>query len=298
MIILSSDNHNRKMPIIYINPIGGLANRMRAIASGISLARSAGCDFRIIWRVNGELMARFDDIFEIPELLRGKLHHPGPAEYSLLWSMPRKKNLYVTRATLKRFHPVLLDCSPDFSRMIDKEGAFTDSVAKDCSHGRNAYIQSGVVFHYFTEEEYRNLFQPHRELAARAESVRSELGTDYIGIHIRRTDNKEAISNSPDSLFIREIENILNRAPQTKFYLASDSQAVKHKIADRFGGDVIHFNRSEAKRNTLEGMQDAMVEMMILAGAREIIGSHYSSYSEAAAMLGNVPLRQLRAGKH
>ena len=45
------------MTKIIINPIGGLANRMRCIASGIALAMETGSDYEVVWAVNDELAA-------------------------------------------------------------------------------------------------------------------------------------------------------------------------------------------------------------------------------------------------
>lgn len=79
---------------------------MRAMAAGICLARELRMDFRIVWCPNAELHARFDEIFEVPEFLKGKFIHPSPLTYSLLFSVPRKKNLYVSSITLRRIRNV------------------------------------------------------------------------------------------------------------------------------------------------------------------------------------------------
>ncbi len=50
--------------MIYIEPTGGLANRMRAFASGISISKELNTELICIWAENGELYAHFEEIFE------------------------------------------------------------------------------------------------------------------------------------------------------------------------------------------------------------------------------------------
>lgn len=52
------------MDRLLISPVGGLANRMRAIASGISLAQNLGVsDVEVAWPVNSDLFCRFEELF-------------------------------------------------------------------------------------------------------------------------------------------------------------------------------------------------------------------------------------------
>jgi len=43
-----------------------------------------------------------------------------------------------------------------------------------------------------------------------------------------------------------------------------------------------------AERNSLQGMQDALVELYTLSRTSRIIGSMQSSYSETAAQIGRI----------
>ena len=81
-----------------------------------------------------------------------------------------------------------------------------------------------------------------------------------------------------------------------KFYLATDDEATKARFKKRYGTRVVCAAGS-ATRATLRGMQDAAAEMFILASTDRILGSYYSSFSEAAALLGNRPFKQLTLPK-
>lgn len=102
-----------------------------------------------------------------------------------------------------------------------------------------------------------------------------------------------SIKHSPDSLFLSEIEKILQAVPGTKFYLATDSEETKEKFKQTFGDETIICSPRPASRKSLAGIKDAVEELFTLANASQIIGSFYSSFSEAASLLGSTPLRQL-----
>ena len=48
-------------------PIGGLANRLRSIASGVALARDYGQTLHIYWFKDAGLNCRFDDLCLPPD---------------------------------------------------------------------------------------------------------------------------------------------------------------------------------------------------------------------------------------
>lgn len=50
--------------MLYVEPCGGLCNRMRVIASGLNLAKQYNEKIKVIWRLDKGLNCRFEDIFE------------------------------------------------------------------------------------------------------------------------------------------------------------------------------------------------------------------------------------------
>ena len=55
---------------IFIEPIGGLANRMRMIASYIEFAEKNGLDVSCVWNINNELGASFHSLFRDTDRVR------------------------------------------------------------------------------------------------------------------------------------------------------------------------------------------------------------------------------------
>ena len=115
------------------------------------------------------------------------------------------------------------------------------------------------------------------------------MGKNTIGIHIRRTDNLESIQHSPIKKFIDYIYTAIRNNDNQKFYLATDDLSVKEEFIKLFGDKIITMD-CVLRRDSEEGIKSALLELYILSSCSKIIGSYYSSYSELAAQIGNIPL--------
>lgn len=288
-------NTSNSSPRLVINPIGGLANRMRALASGITLAKEIGCDYRIVWMCNSELNATMEDIFNLPDDVKTRIKYPSNITYSLKYSAPRKKNLYLSQFIAPLlFGKAFRDSSPKFLRMIQDNDyeSIKDITASTLHSGKDVLIQSGLNYYPFSTHLYRSIFKATDEIEKKADSIMNILGEEAIGFHIRRTDNKESIKHSPDALFMSEMDAKISENPKVKFYLATDDERTKKEFSGKYG-DRIVFSKKAANRHTMEGIKQAATEMLVLSKTRRIVGSYYSSFSEAAAILGDKEIIQL-----
>lgn len=282
------------MGSVVVNPIGGLANRMRAIASSVNLAKDCGIhEVKVVWRVNDELAARFEDIFlPVPEIL---ISYPSSLAYTLFYSPPRKKNLFFSALTIRRFGLYISDFSEATRNIRSSENAdarILDKTMAVLNSGNDCYLQSGCIFYRFSDKDYIRLFKFKPEIEDKAIETINNLGGNVVGIHIRRTDNSQSILHSPDSLFFEEIDKRIAEDPKICFYLATDDESVKQSFKNKYGERLTTSSRP-ATRSSKEGIFDAAVEMCILSRTKEIIGSHYSSFSEAASLIGSTPLIQV-----
>ncbi len=281
---------------LIINPIGGLANRMRTLAGGLTMASELGLDYKVIWLKNWEIAAGYEDIFELPECLKDKIEMPSKTKYEFFFSIPRKRNLWISGLTLRRFELVLYDSKVPLTSILSREDSDEELnriVRQATIGGKSCYIQGGTNIYGFSPDFYRDLFILRGKLQMKVNEVLAVLGDSPIGVHIRRTDNIMSIEHSPLSLFESEIEKIVQKNPSQMFYLATDSDEVKRVLKDRFGTNLVTSENS-ARRDTREGIEDAAVEMFVLSKTSKIIGSYYSSFSEAAALLGGCQLEVMR----
>jgi len=134
-----------------------------------------------------------------------------------------------------------------------------------------------------------NKFKPTASLQNRIKVSTSAFNKNTIGLHLRRTDHMDAINVSSTEKFIQYIEKELKENDNTNFFLATDSAKEEEKLRSLFGHKIIS-NQSDISRNSVAGIQDALVDLYCLAKTKKIYGSFKSSFSETAAQIGNSEL--------
>ena len=257
-------------------PLGGLCNRMRAMASGVYVARKLGCPVSVYWNKNRECFAGFSDLFQ-PVLVDGV----SVKSYSLsdfYLALDRKRNLYIPGVIRNFiFDKQIVDCKCMDDREIEK------------LQGRIYMISGGFVARCYSLTE---LFVPTIEIQEQINGLRSQYSENVFGIHIRRTDNKQSIQKNEIDDYLRFMDQKIGTCPDVKFYLATDSMDVKRMMVNRYG-DAVVSHKAILERTSVQGMKDAVVDLWCLSLTKEIIGSYYSSYSDIAAELGNIELKIL-----
>ena len=266
--------------MITLVPVGGLANRMKAIDSAIALAREVNTGLQIIWYKDQGLNCRFDELFQQIHVDNIRLKEASFLDLYIN-DRPRKKNFYLP----KPFQRLLFDdCiyEADATERFYKGFDF-----KEWAKQKRVYLASCV---YFFHSDNKKLFDVFAPIASLQEKInrRSALFNEHtIGIHIRRTDNISSIKESPTELFIEQIKKEIEQCSDANFYLASDSQEDKRILIETFGSRIMTSDKP-ADRNSVSGMQDALVEMYTLAQTSKILGSAKSSYSETAAQISGI----------
>lgn len=267
-----------------VNAIGGLCNRMRAIATCLNLAKVSNRQLRIIWRNNPELGADFHDLF-LPMPNGIYIHEPSFLEYWLKWEMPRKKNLFISTLYQKlKYRAVYTDVS-NLMKMSDNDEAFIEEVA---SIDGRVLIISGLSVGGYDVNDLCALFRPSIDVEKLIKEKTKNFNEHTIGVHIRRTDNYKSIEKSPLHLFVNEMERMIQDEPRTKFFIATDDSDVMGALTHKFGNRII-CGDNKVNRNTLRGMMHATADLWALSKTKGILGSYYSSYTETAAVLGKIP---------
>ena len=116
----------------------------------------------------------------------------------------------------------------------------------------------------------------------------------FVGLHIRRSDNEMSIKYSPTELFLEAIEKEIESNPSVKFYLATDDSQEEKLITERFGDRICTYRKRSVDRNTEVAIVDAMIDLTNLASCKKIYGSYYSSFSDVAAIWGNIEKEVLK----
>ena len=277
------------MPTITLTPIGGLANRMRAIASATALARQTPCNLRIYWLKDAGLNCRFDELF-IPLNLPDVDLREGNLIDRLRYDHPRRRNFGLTAIPQR----MLFDGRIYNQAPTAPDGSSFDYADWTRRH-RRVYIASCHAFYPAEAALYRRMFRPGEAVERLAEPHVGRFSEHTVGIHIRRTDNAMAIRRSPLELFVRAMEAEAEANDRTVFFVASDSEEDKRALIGRFGSRIITSDRP-ADRNSLQGMQEGAADLFTLSRTKAIYGSCNSSFSEVAALIGEIPYQRIDTG--
>ena len=182
--------------MITIEPLGGLANRMRVIASGIWLKEELDTDLKVIWNKNNELNCPYHLLFEKTDAFEIISKNPV---YRFL-----KRSNGATAAGKKKanIYNALLGVNyciaePDFPGIALNDNFELLQIAKKYKH---VYIQTCQEFG--NNQAAFNHLKPILPLREKIENLSHKFDEFTIGVHIRRTDHKQ--------LFYRHICQIIH----------------------------------------------------------------------------------------
>ena len=270
-------------------PVGGLANRFRAMASALALAEMTDSDLDFYWFQDWALNAPFTSIFEPINLKRVALH-TSSLKNNAVFERPRRKNLWIPRLFQKCLFRHQLYEQDNYNMR------FHDDFYTQCVNDGDVYISSCYAIMKYEKRHLQALFRPVPEVRTKLDERLQAMSKKFIGVHIRRTDNVESVNNSPTELFYEKLDAELGKNPQTSIYLATDSEEVKNDFRKRYGANVT-FSQKAADRDSVEGIREAFVEMLILSHAQKIYGSYGSTFSILAAEFGGTELDILKKEK-
>lgn len=127
---------------------------------------------------------------------------------------------------------------------------------------------------------------PNKFLQQQITTMTADFSEQVVGVHIRRTDHISSLLKSPTSAFVTIMRKELERNPNIKFFLATDSLDEEEELQRIFPGKIMVHRKQSLNRNEPEAIKDAVVDLYCLAKTTKIYGSFWSSFSEVAACLG------------
>lgn len=254
--------------MIIIQPSGGLCNRMRVINSGWKLAQERREKLLVLWNCNQELNCPFDSLFRpVTEFKITSIH--SVADPRKLFYQKTAKN-YLTNEEILSHR--------------DTDGCLNPDYVKGLKG--NTYIFTWESF--YPAEDY-HLFIPTETLQKRIDEMTALFGPFCVGVHIRRTDNKPAIGKSSTDAFLDSMRQELLKDPDTLFYLATDDKNEELCLREAFPDRILSNQKRCLRRDSIEGMHDALLDLYCLANTRKIIGSYFSSFTDIAADMKKIP---------
>lgn len=134
---------------------------------------------------------------------------------------------------------------------------------------------------YYLTKTTNKIFYPIDEIDFEVKRfVSDKFYGRVLGVHIRRTDYKQAIKHSPTIEFINKIKEI-ERFYDTLF-LATDDPVEIDAIRCNTNINIIYYPCRGFNRGNIEHLKDSVITMLILSHCNFIIGSSYSQFTQAA----------------
>ena len=265
-----------------LEAIGGLGNRMRALDSAIGFCKKYDKELHLVWPYFKGLNCPFESLFEVPKNVRTL---SSPSEYS------RNKLIRNLKVARRKIAAGLYRLS--FDKVINKKDVYELMQKRfnfnELSRIRNLRIQTDQRF-YSNEKPFED-FRPVKKIRNEIDRYKKIFGNlNVIGVHIRRTDHIASINCSPTEKFIDLMREELEKDSTTRFFVATDSAEEEEILTEKFSDKIITYKKTSLNRESIQGIQDALIDMYLLANTNKIIGSFTSSFSEVAAEIGKIPL--------
>ena len=263
---------------------GGLANRMRCIASCYKFSEDKTLTTGVVWKVLDDYR-RDNHILNCPFslLFENKIEYDS------------KKEVFGPLYEYKS-HCLLIE---DVDNIPDNFNTFksncTVKFIKNDGRGRNIdFMYSKIPGNI--RDKFINAFRmlrPHSELKEIIDSFsRENFDDDTISVHIRSW-NRNAESSRRDYLHdLKKYEREMRLcSPHSRFFISSDSSEVLRyfRESEEWGKRVIFFDRKtdlDSSRDHPGGVREDLIELYLLSKNRSLIGSHFSTFSEVAWWLG------------
>jgi len=256
--------------MIFLEPLGGLANRMRVIATGIALARQLKQPVSVIWKENYELNCPFDQLF-----------YPLDGVRIL---RQRHTDRFIKRSEQSALKHKVINKLLGIDYCITDEDFPFDDLASRLKPYKNSYINTCQMLNGDVSDF--KFFKPVESITAKIDSLANKFNANTVGVQIRRTDNELSKNRSPLPLFINRMHTLLQEQPGTNFFLTTDDLVVEAQLKEIFG-NLIVTHRKELSRLTQQGIRDAVADIFTLSKTNLILGSFWSSFSEVAASLND-----------
>jgi hypothetical protein len=283
--------------VVVFVPTSGLCNRMRAIASAINLSDSLSKKLEVVWHIDyGSLACPFGNLFK--PITSAKIIHPRKISQHFYQDEWYFQKGIQNMNTFKKL--ALCGSSWAHKRIAYDLVVYNSEVYRSSPTELAHRVKGKHKVLVVTDKDFYNdivpssysMFEPIDELQKQISVVTADFNNHTIGVHIRRGDNKLSISKSPLILFQESISYEIEKNPKANFYVASDSISDKLSLKKMFKERIITDLRS-GTRNNVTGMQSALVDLYSLSRTNKIYGSYWSSFSDVASKISNIPLSVL-----
>lgn len=288
------------MSRIYLKPVGGLCNRIRAIDSVIPIAKAAGKQLIVVWEKNKFLHCSWTDLFQPSSAFEiietrpvGGISFPffptrSPSNWArrLLFQMTDSR--YQLSETLfyddldsmlQPLYPITPKKYPSAAAYEQATYPALSQLTEQLSATGNCYLAS--CWRLACSPRYQQNFVPVDSVLQQVDHLTRHFSNTY-GLHIRGTDAHDARRYSPVGAFEQTIDQLIQQQFDATFFLASDEPTVKQRLLQRYGNRILQFEQQDYRRGQSANIHNALIDLLCLSQTQGIYGSYLSSFSQIA----------------
>lgn len=284
---------------------GGLGNRIKSWVSAMRLDP----DTRVYWPVNAHMPAEFSQLFAND---CGIDRIPAEASIHKSWRLivlpEDERYLPAGFATVGAgAHPIVRGIGKAWWNLRGRPGDRYRYMLFPKSHSKRSTRADArhIDLEYERIPEYfRRTYQPHfRKIAARPEIVQrvdawadANLDGSVIGVQVRTWRDYPHRYRKYHKPALKRLFRLMSEARhEDRFFAVSDSDDAIELLQKEYGADrVLHFPRQADRAcswQSVEGMEEDLIDMLLLSRTRRLFASYLSTFSEAAWWLGGTIAR-------
>lgn len=278
---------------------GGLGNRIK---SWVSATRMAG-DAAVYWPVTANMPARFNDLFANDVAVQDI---PDGAQVYASWrlaifpddeaNIPRRFAVVgggahpILRSMAKRLWALQGRPNDRYKYMVFAKKHSKTSARRD---GRNIDFEYSRIPQAL-RDTYRPLFDRiavNDSIAKRVTQWWTEFGgDDVVGVQIRTWRDDARRHRKYHLPAESRLDALLNSLQSRRIFIVSDSDDSIDALKEKLGPDrVLSYARATRRIDSWQssnGVQEDLIDMLLLSRTHSILASYMSTFSETAWWLG------------
>lgn len=268
--------------MIVSNNIGGLANRMKSIASGYRIANHTNIKLMIKW----DILDNYNTQTHILNCPFSKLFQ----NRNVIDNIPDINNigLYNSHCLAIFDSDTISQNFNTFSSNCKKQFTKSDKLNRNIDFMYNE-IPDKIKKEYI---DYFQKLQPTYYILNEIGNFSKKFNDKTVSVHIRSWNRNGEAGRREDLFNITKWEDKMdNFSNDYQFYLSSDSKEVINYFIknEKYKDRILIYDRQtnlDKSRDFPEGIVEDLIELYLLSKNKIIIGSHFSTFTEVAWYLG------------
>jgi len=293
----TQESSHRPPRVLIAHVQHGLGNRLRALGSALAFANSTRRALLVVWEPDRHCGARFDELFELSYFAVSSKFVPvwpfaGASGWDKAWD------------------------NIDFYNYMEMEGhnAQKGQVIRDVP-GKHLYFKSAYVLEVADKqltfwEKDSAMLQTLVPIPMVREQLKLAMDQglgSMVGVHIRSRSLQEDIKSVQDfskeygaegaktmdywrkmsspNTFIHRMQQLEKQSSDVKFYVSADKYEVLESMRNLFPGKILSSPERCEDRDS-KCVVWALLDLLCLSKTRKLLGSNWSSFTEAAQRLG------------